>query len=112
MACPAFLEQGTGIEPAFTAWEAVVLPIYEPCEYSCIGIIAKQTKNFNLFLSINSANLGKNMVAKSDLPCYNTACVHVAQPFLCIGMSPSGKAPDFDSGIRRFKSCHPSHMTR
>ena len=27
-----FMEQGTGIEPAFTAWEAVVLPIYEPCE--------------------------------------------------------------------------------
>ncbi len=26
-----FLEQGTGVEPAFTAWEAVVLPIYEPC---------------------------------------------------------------------------------
>ena len=25
-----------------------------------------------------------------------------------MGMSPSGKAPDFDSGIRRFKSCHPS----
>ena len=25
-------------------------------------------------------------------------------------MSPSGKAPDFDSGIRRFKSCHPSHQ--
>ena len=23
-------------------------------------------------------------------------------------MSPSGKAPDFDSGIRRFKSGHPS----
>ena len=32
------MEQGTGVEPAFTAWEAVVLPIYEPC----IGcIIAK-----------------------------------------------------------------------
>ena len=26
-----------------------------------------------------------------------------------VGVSPSGKAPDFDSGIRRFKSCHPSH---
>ena len=26
-----FLEQDTGVEPAFTAWEAVVLPIYEPC---------------------------------------------------------------------------------
>ena len=25
-----------------------------------------------------------------------------------IGMSPSGKAPDFDSGIRRFESYHPS----
>ena len=25
------MEQGTGVEPAFTAWEAVVLPIYEPC---------------------------------------------------------------------------------
>ena len=29
---------------------------------------------------------------------------------LHIGMSPSGKAPDFDSGIRRFKSGHPSHI--
>ena len=26
-------------------------------------------------------------------------------------MSPSGKAPDFDSGIRRFKSCHPSQSS-
>ena len=29
---------------------------------------------------------------------------------LHIGMSPSGKAPDFDSGIRRFESCHPSQV--
>ena len=27
-----------------------------------------------------------------------------------VGVSPSGKAPDFDSGTRRFKSCHPSHF--
>ena len=26
------------------------------------------------------------------------------------GMSPSGKAPDFDSGIRRFESGHPSQI--
>ena len=26
------------------------------------------------------------------------------------GVSPSGKAPDFDSGIRRFDPCHPSHV--
>ena len=26
------MEQDTGVEPAFTAWEAVVLPIYESCE--------------------------------------------------------------------------------
>jgi len=25
-----------------------------------------------------------------------------------IGVSPSGKASDFDSDMRRFKSCHPS----
>ena len=31
MGWPFIMEQGTGIEPAFTAWEAVVLPIYEPC---------------------------------------------------------------------------------
>ena len=28
-----------------------------------------------------------------------------------IGMSPSGKAPDFDSGTRRFKSGHPSQKS-
>ena len=43
------MEQGTGIEPAFTAWEAVVLPIYEPCGYGCI--IAKGNGKSNHFLS-------------------------------------------------------------
>ena len=28
---------------------------------------------------------------------------------LTVGCSQVGKAPDFDSGIRRFESCHPSH---
>ena len=43
------MEQDTGVEPAFTAWEAVVLPIYE----SCIGvIIAEAGVKFNPFLSI------------------------------------------------------------
>ena len=42
------MEQGTGIEPAFTAWEAVVLPIYEPC----IGaIIAEWFAKCKCFLS-------------------------------------------------------------
>ena len=35
------MEQGTGIEPAFTAWEAVVLPIYEPCIYNLYGYYSK-----------------------------------------------------------------------
>lgn len=30
--CLPFLEQGTGVEPALTAWEAAVIPIYQPCE--------------------------------------------------------------------------------
>jgi hypothetical protein len=36
----------------------------------------------------------------------------IIHPIKCsyFGMSPSGKAPDFDSGIRRFESCHPSHI--
>ena len=45
------MEQGTGIEPAFTAWEAVVLPIYEPCIICCNGIIAKGNGKCNHFLS-------------------------------------------------------------
>ena len=44
------MEQGTGIEPAFTAWEAVVLPIYEPCVD--VGIIAEGNGKFNIFLSV------------------------------------------------------------
>ena len=27
------MEQGTGVEPALTAWEAAVIPIYQPCEH-------------------------------------------------------------------------------
>ena len=27
----SFVEQGTGVEPALTAWEAAVIPIYQPC---------------------------------------------------------------------------------
>ena len=34
----------------------------------------------------------------------------VARPIFYIGVSPSGKARDFDSRIRRFKSCHPSQI--
>ena len=46
-------------------------------------------------------------IAKPYHSCYNTLVSGCRAP-LNIGMSPSGKAPDFDSGIRRFKSCHPS----
>ena len=52
------MEQGTGIEPAFTAWEAVVLPIYEPCVGR--GIIAKALGKFNPFLSKGICAPGKN----------------------------------------------------
>ena len=45
----------------------------------------------------------KKRIAFLSLLCYNAQCARSN-----IGMSPSGKAPDFDSGIRRFKSGHPS----
>ena len=34
---------------------------------------------------------------------------HISPDTFVIGVSPSGKAQDFDSCIRRFKSCHPCH---
>ena len=34
----------------------------------------------------------------------------VARPTITLGCRQVVKAPDFDSGIRRFKSCHPSQM--
>ncbi len=49
------MEQGTGIEPAFTAWEAVVLPIYEPCGYH--GIIPEENGKCNPFLSTDKGPL-------------------------------------------------------
>ena len=34
----------------------------------------------------------------------------VARPIYSMGCRQVVKAPDFDSGIRRFISCHPSHF--
>ena len=42
------LEQDTGVEPAFTAWEAVVLPIYESCV--CKDYIKGVWKKQSLFV--------------------------------------------------------------
>ena len=36
----------------------------------------------------------------------------VARPIYPLGCRQVVKAPDFDSGIRRFKSCHPSHLKK
>ena len=32
------MEQGTGVEPASAAWEAAVLPMYEPCRFSLFDV--------------------------------------------------------------------------
>ena len=45
------MEQDTGVEPAFTAWEAVVLPIYESC---IAAIIADGNVKCNHFLSVTA----------------------------------------------------------
>ena len=67
--------------------------------------IAGSLKKTGIFLG----KTGKKYIAKVTDPCYNTVRVQ-NRGALHIGMSPSGKAPDFDSGIRRFKSCHPSQF--
>ena len=38
------MEQGTGVEPASAAWEAAVLPMYEPCVSFIIAPLAKKCK--------------------------------------------------------------------
>ena len=38
--------------------------------------------------------------------------IPISRPINFIGVSPSGKALDFDSSIRRFESCHPSQKAR
>ena len=45
------MEQDTGVEPAFTAWEAVVLPIYESCVIR-ERIIADPIVKFKPFLAV------------------------------------------------------------
>ena len=32
----SLMEQGTGVEPASAAWEAAVLPMYEPCLFDAL----------------------------------------------------------------------------
>ena len=49
-----------------------------------------------------------NRLVKKGLHFQNQYAIIPRVPGQNIGMSPSGKAPDFDSGIRRFKSGHPS----
>ena len=44
-----YLEQGTGIEPASEAWEATIIADIRTLR--CLGIIAKESGKFNLFLS-------------------------------------------------------------
>ena len=61
------MEQGTGVEPAFTAWEAVVLPIYEPCGVR-VRIIADLIVKFKPFLTGGAG--GKILKDRFRL-CYN-----------------------------------------
>ena len=49
-----------------------------------------------------------NRLVKKGLHFQNQYAIIPRVPGQNIGMSPSGKAPDFDSGIRRFKSGDPS----
>ena len=44
------VEQGTGVEPALTAWEAAVIPIYQPC---ILFAIYGDVKNILSFASVN-----------------------------------------------------------
>ena len=64
----------------------------------------------SLILWGHGDKIRKKRIAKMGKTCYNTACVR-RMGALEIGMSPSGKASDFDSDIRRFESGHPSQIS-
>ena len=51
------LEQGTGVEPASAAWEAAVLPMYEPCVPLIIAPHKQKIKGS--FLSVFAEGLYK-----------------------------------------------------
>ena len=53
-------------------------------------------------LEAESSNLSRH-------PTKDRTVIHAARSFLYNGPSPSGKAEDFDSSIRRFKSGRPNH---
>ncbi len=59
-----FLEQGTGVEPALTAWEAAVIPIYQPCEgchYHSMFNYKKQVDFVEVIGSYNKRKKGVRM---------------------------------------------------
>ena len=48
-----FMERGTGVEPASAAWEAAVLPMYEPCVSFIIAPSRRKIKGVFLSLSVS-----------------------------------------------------------
>ncbi len=70
--CLHFLEQGTGVEPALTAWEAAVIPIYQPCEHweYIISFMSFQGEIFMLcqILSYSLLNEERSLAMKRIFP--------------------------------------------
>ena len=67
-----FLEQGTGVEPALTAWEAAVIPIYQPCDWMeyIIFFVSFQGEIFmlSLILSYSLPNEERSSAMKRMFP--------------------------------------------
>ena len=66
-------------------------------------MIPHQEHNVNKFVRIKTLLKRKIYLDKYEYVWYNNKVNN--------GMSPSGKAPDFDSGTRRFESGHPSQKS-
>ena len=65
------LEQDTGVEPAFTAWEAVVLPIYESCGSTDRPHYSRAKRKFQPLFVEGFSNYQESTEAE-----YGDSCLH------------------------------------
>ena len=71
--------------------------------------VGKITALGNVFSSDHESTGYRSVVGK--LRCLVSDCASKATVVLCRGVAKLVKAPDFDSGIRRFESFHPCQIS-
>ena len=93
-----------GNTPAFQAGKVGSIPTTRSIKWIYAGL-AQLVEH----LTLNQGVQGSNPWSRTNKNNYKSKEIIT---WLHIGMSPSGKAMDFDSIMRRFESCHPSQFNK